>query len=66
MYVCNCNGVRMRDMTVAVDSVVAEGAPTVSAVYAACGVSPKCGRCKVDIRRMLDCAVTPAHAIAAE
>ena len=56
----------MRDMTVAVDSVVAEGAPTVSAVYAACGVSPKCGRCKVDIRRMLDCAVTPAHAIAAE
>lgn len=66
MFVCNCNGVRMRDMSAAVDHVASCGAPTVDAVYAACGVAPKCGRCKVDIQRMLDDAVRPAQALAAE
>lgn len=65
MFVCNCNGVRMRDMSRAVDSVACSHEPSVDAVYAACGVAPKCGRCKVDIRRMLDAAMEPL-ALAAE
>ncbi len=66
MFVCNCNGVRMRDMSAAVDAVLESGAPSVDAVYEACGVAPKCGRCKVDIRRMLDAANAAACPIAAE
>ncbi|MBL9011940.1 MAG: (2Fe-2S)-binding protein [Alphaproteobacteria bacterium] len=66
MYVCNCNGVRMRDMAAAVGSVAQSGAPDVDAVYEACGVTPKCGRCKVDIARMLDDALSTSCAIAAE
>ncbi len=66
MFVCNCNGVRQRDMSAAVDHVASCGAPTVAAVYAQCGVAPKCGRCKVDIQRMLDEAMRPAMAMAAE
>lgn len=66
MFVCNCNGVRMRDMASAVESVACSHAPTVAAVYQACGVAPKCGRCKVDIRRMLDDAMRPAQLLAAE
>jgi bacterioferritin-associated ferredoxin len=66
MFVCNCNGVRMRDMTVAVETVIGSGSPSVDAVYAACGVAPKCGRCKVDIRRMLDAANAEGCALAAE
>ena len=65
-FVCNCNGVRQRDMSAAVDHVAGCGAPTVDAVYAQCGVAPKCGRCKVDIQRMLDEAMRPALAVAAE
>jgi len=66
MFVCNCNGVRMRDMSVAVEQVMDSGAPTVAAVYQACGVAPKCGRCKVDIQRMLDAANGDSCAFAAE
>lgn len=66
MFVCNCNGVRMRDMNAAVDAVIVSGAPSVDAVYAACGVAPKCGRCKVDIARMLDAANASSCALAAE
>lgn len=66
MYVCNCNGVRMRDMAAAVDTVAQSGAPGVDAVYEACGVTPKCGRCKVDIARMLDDALSTSCALAAE
>lgn len=53
-------------MSVAVDSVMNGGAPTVDAVYSACGVAPKCGRCKVDIQRMLDAANASSCAMAAE
>jgi len=66
MFVCNCNGVRMGDMSVAVETVIGGGAPTVDAVYQACGVAPKCGRCKVDIQRMLDAANASSCALAAE
>lgn len=66
MYVCNCNGVRFRDMQAAIGTVAASGAPGVDAVYAACGVTPKCGRCKVDIARMLDEARPSPCALAAE
>ncbi len=66
MFVCNCNGIRMRDMAVAVDQVMGCGAPTVDAVYQACGAAPKCGRCKIDIQRLLDAANAESCALAAE
>jgi bacterioferritin-associated ferredoxin len=66
MYVCNCNGVRARDMNVAVDAVLDSGAASVQAVYRACGVTPKCGRCAHDIKRLLDARLGEAHIVAAE
>jgi bacterioferritin-associated ferredoxin len=53
-------------MGAAVQAVVDGGSPTVAAVYEACGVAPKCGRCKTDIQRMLDSALSPVTALAAE
>ena len=53
-------------MQAAIGTVAASGAPGVDAVYAACGVTPKCGRCKVDIARMLDEALPSPCALAAE
>jgi bacterioferritin-associated ferredoxin len=56
MFVCNCNGINQRAMSAAVDQVMGTGVPSVDAVYDACGVQPKCGRCKTDIARMIDAA----------
>ncbi len=66
MFVCNCNGIRARDMSVAIDAVVSTGAISADAVYRACGVTPKCGRCRVDIAKMLDAKLGEAQALAAE
>jgi bacterioferritin-associated ferredoxin len=66
MFVCNCNGVRSRDMAAAVDAALDEGSASVPAVYRACGVTPKCGRCAHDIKRMLDDRMGEAHRIAAQ
>lgn len=58
MYVCNCNGVRSRD----VDLAVACGARTAKQVLAHQGCKPECCRCLKDItarikesRSQLDC-----------
>ena len=45
MYVCNCNGVRSRD----VDQAIARGARTAKQVLAHQGCEPQCCRCLKEI-----------------
>lgn len=66
MYVCNCNGVKSGAVIAAIDRVLEAGAPSVDAVYAACGVTPKCGRCRCDIARLIDAALPAETGLAAE
>jgi len=41
MYVCNCNGIRERDVRGALKA----GVETVSGLYRHCGQRPQCGKC---------------------
>jgi len=62
VYVCNCNGIRERDVRAAID----EGAVKPSEVFRRCGSRPQCARCVLDMRRMIDTACVasakPSHA----
>jgi len=44
MYICICNALRDRDITLAVQG----GASTVDEAYAACGTATACGQCRED------------------
>jgi bacterioferritin-associated ferredoxin len=65
MYVCNCNGVRSRE----VDHAIARGARTAKQVLAHQGCQPECCRCLKEItariRENRDSGVCFAH-VAAE
>jgi len=50
MYVCNCNGIRERQVRAAIDA----GARRPAEVFKACGASAQCARCVCDMRKMLD------------
>jgi bacterioferritin-associated ferredoxin len=50
MYVCNCNGIRERE----VRQAIAAGARRPAEVFKACQARPHCARCICDMRRMLD------------
>jgi len=50
MYVCNCNGLRERDVRLILERPIAEPAD----VHRALGCEPKCGRCLEDIQRMCE------------
>ena len=50
MYVCLCNGFTERD----VHRAVAEGASSPGKVYRALETAPQCGRCKSQIKDMLN------------
>lgn len=50
MYVCNCNGIREREVRAAIDA----GAVRPSQIFKACGTQPQCARCVCDMRRMLE------------
>jgi bacterioferritin-associated ferredoxin len=50
LYVCNCSGLRERDVRAAVD----EGATRPADVFRRCGTRPQCAKCVCDIRRMID------------
>jgi bacterioferritin-associated ferredoxin len=50
MYVCNCNGIRERE----VRSAIAAGAARPAQIFRACDAAPQCARCVCDMRRMLD------------
>ena len=50
MYVCNCNGIRERDVRAA----IAAGASRPALIFKACESKPQCARCVCDMRQMLD------------
>ena len=49
MYVCNCNGIRERD----VHSAIEAGACRPKDVFARNQCSPQCAKCVCDMRRMI-------------
>jgi bacterioferritin-associated ferredoxin len=51
VYVCNCNGIRERDVRVALD----QGAARPVDVLRHCGGRLQCAKCVCDIRRMIQC-----------
>ena len=50
MYVCNCNGLRERDVRAA----IAAGASRPAQIFKACDAKPECARCVCDMRQMLE------------
>lgn len=50
MYVCNCNGIRERE----VRDAIAAGASRPVEIFKACEARPQCARCVCDMREMLD------------
>lgn len=62
MFVCNCHGIRMRE----VDAACAAGCRTAREVFAhAADAEPCCGRCVPEIRERIHAHRSPA-AVAAE
>ena len=52
MYVCNCNGIRERDVHAAIEA----GAEKPSEVFRRCQARPQCARCVCDMRQMIACS----------
>ena len=50
MYVCNCNGIREREVRAAIDA----GAQRPAEIFRACDAAAQCARCVCDMRKMLD------------
>lgn len=50
MYVCNCNGIRERDVRDAIDA----GAVKPADIFRRCQSHPRCAKCVCDMRRMID------------
>jgi bacterioferritin-associated ferredoxin len=49
MYVCNCNGIRERDVLKALEA----GAQRPADVFRHCQARPQCAKCICDMRRMI-------------
>jgi bacterioferritin-associated ferredoxin len=50
MYVCNCNGIREREVRAAIEA----GATRPTEVFKACDARPQCARCVCDMKQMID------------
>ena len=50
MYVCNCNGIRERQVRAAISA----GATRPAEIFKSCGARAQCARCVCDMRQMLD------------
>ena len=50
MYVCNCNGLRERQVRAAIEA----GAVRPAEVFRANGCSPRCAKCVCEMRDMID------------
>jgi bacterioferritin-associated ferredoxin len=61
MYVCNCNGIRERDVQKALEA----GAQRPADVFRHCRSAPQCAKCVCDMRRMIQ-ASTQAFRYAAQ
>jgi bacterioferritin-associated ferredoxin len=49
MYVCNCNGIREREVRTAIE----RGAHRPADVFRHCHAAPRCAKCVCDMRRMI-------------
>jgi len=49
MYVCNCNGLRERQVRAAIDG----GASRPAEVFKAHGCAPRCAKCVCEMREMI-------------
>lgn len=49
MYVCNCNGIREREVRAAIDA----GARRPADIFKSRACSPKCAKCVCDMRGMI-------------
>ena len=49
MYVCNCNGIREREVRTAIE----QGARRPADVFRHCQSHPQCAKCVCDMRRMI-------------
>ncbi len=49
LYVCNCNGIREREVRAAID----QGATRPAEVFRRCGAAPQCAKCVCDMRDMI-------------
>ena len=64
MYVCNCNGIRARDVSAAVRN----GASRPAQVFRHCQGAAQCAKCVCEMRRMIqaaqatEAALSPAYA----
>lgn len=50
MYICNCNGIREREVRAAIEA----GAARPRDVFDRHGVRPQCAKCVCDMRRMIE------------
>jgi bacterioferritin-associated ferredoxin len=50
LYVCNCNGIRERQVRAAIQA----GARRPAEIFKACDSKPQCARCVCDMRQLLD------------
>jgi len=51
MYVCNCNGIRERDVRAAID----DGAQRPADIFRHQGCQPQCAKCVCDMKSMIAC-----------
>lgn len=50
MYVCNCNGIREREVRAAIEA----GANRPAEIFKRCDAQPRCARCVCDMRQMIN------------
>jgi bacterioferritin-associated ferredoxin len=50
LYVCNCNGIREREVRAAIET----GATRPVHIFRHCQTSPRCAKCVCDMRRMIE------------
>lgn len=50
MYVCNCNGIREREVRAAIDA----GASRPAEIFRHKGCQPQCAKCVCEMRQMID------------
>ena len=50
MYVCNCNGIRERDVRTAIEA----GARRPADIFRHCQTEAQCAKCVCDMRRMIE------------
>lgn len=50
MFICNCNGIREREVRAAIEA----GAARPAEIFRACGARPQCARCVCEMKQMIE------------